>query len=228
MFSDDELLPVSALQHFVFCPRRAALIHIEGLWAENRYTAEGVRLHQRAHDPRRGETRPGVRIARGLEIRSYHYGLVGKADVVEFRQAVPDRPPEVTIVEYKRGRPKPGRDEEFHVQLCAQALCLEEMLGVKIPDGRIFFGEAKRRLEIAFDETLRNKTENAIGQLRELIAGGKTPAVRFQAKCRKCSLFDLCMPKTARPRCTAQRHLSQAILEDVDEKNDAAHDGPVP
>jgi len=146
--------------------------------------------------------------------------------VVEFRQAALDRPPQVNIVEYKRGRPKPGRDEEFHVQLCAQALCLEEMLGVAIAAGAIYFGQTKRRVEVAFDQALRSKTENAVVQLRALIVGGKTPVVRFQAKCKKCSLFDLCLPKTARPRCTAMRHLSQAIQHDVDEGSEPSNNGP--
>lgn len=138
MFTDDQLLPISALQHYVFCPRRAALVHIERLWAENRFTAEGNVLHARAHDPRQRESRPGVRITRGLELRSYRHGLVGKADVVEFHQPTSTKPAEALIVEYKRGRPKAGRDAEFRVQLCGQALCLEEMLDVHIELGTIF------------------------------------------------------------------------------------------
>ncbi len=211
MFSDDNLLPISALQHFVFCPRRAALVHVEGLWAENRFTAEGRRLHGRAHDRSRGESRPGVRITRGLELRSYHHGLVGKADVVEFREAAPGQPPRIMIIEYKRGRPKPGRDDEFRVQLCAQAMCLEEMLDTTIRQGAIFFGQRRRRTEVVFDDVLRPQTLRAICQIHELIDSGRTPAARVQSKCKRCSLVNLCLPKAMRPRATAARYLSLAI-----------------
>ncbi|HID76047.1 MAG TPA: CRISPR-associated protein Cas4, partial [Planctomycetaceae bacterium] len=210
MYSDDELRPVSALQHFMFCPRRAALIYLEGLWSENRFTAEGRLLHRRVHDARRGEKRPGVRVARGLEIRSYRHGLVGKADVVEFHSSSPGQSPQVTIVEYKRGRPKPALDEPFHVQLCAQALCLEEMLGRGVSDGAIFFGRANRRVEVPLDTALREKTLAAIAALHELIGAGRTPAARYQARCRRCSLLHLCLPKALRPRATAARYLALA------------------
>ena len=128
-FAEDALLPLSALRHLLFCERQCALIHVEGLWAENRLTVEGRHLHERA-DSGRSESRPGVRIARTLPIRSLRLGLIGRADVVEFHDAGPGAPPRVVPVEYKRGRPK--LDESDRVQLCAQALCLEEMLGVRV------------------------------------------------------------------------------------------------
>jgi len=213
MFTDDDLLPVSALQHYVFCPRRAALVHVERLWAENRFTAEGHVLHRRTHDPRRGESRPDVRITRGLELRSYRYGLTGKADVVEFHEGDGCRPADVVIVEYKRGKPKPGRNEEFRVQLCGQALCLEEMLGLALARGMIFFGQPRRRTEIAFDEALRQQTVQTIQELHEMIRSGRTPPARFASKCRRCSLVNLCLPKAMRPRATAARYLSNVIAE---------------
>jgi CRISPR-associated exonuclease Cas4 len=140
MFTDDQLLPISALAHYVFCQRRAALVHIEGLWAENCFTAEGADLHRKAHDPGQGERRPGVRILRGLELRSYTLGLTGKADVVELHEAVLDAPPRVVLVEYKRGRSRPDRQPEYRVQLAAQALCLEEMLGRRVDQAAVYFG----------------------------------------------------------------------------------------
>ena len=209
MYSDDELLPISALQHLLYCPRRVALVHIEGLWAENRYTAEGNILHRRAHDPRRGESRPGVRITRGLQLRSYAHGLCGKADVVEFHEAAEDEFSRIVIVEYKRGRPKPERNTEYRVQLCAQALCVEEMLGVTIPEGALYHGDARRRLSVPFDEALRSQTEAAARQLHDLIRSGATPAATRGKRCRNCSMKYLCVPKASRPRATASRYLAE-------------------
>ena len=214
MFTDDELLPISALQHFVFCPRRAALVHIERLWAENRFTAEGRVLHRRADDPHRGESRPGVRIVRAMELRSDRFGLVGKADVVEFHEDRPGRPYEVLLVEYKRGRPKQGRGDEFRVQLCGQALCLEEMLDTRLDRGMISFGKSRRRTEVAFDDALRGRTLETLEHLHELIRSERTPPARFAAKCRRCSLINLCLPKAMRSRSTAARYLSSLVAED--------------
>lgn len=210
MFSDDQLLPISALQHLLFCRRRAALVHIEGLWAENRFTVEGQQLHQRAHDPGRGESRAGVQVARGLELRSYRLGLTGKADVVEFHTERRELE-RVVLVEYKRGRPKPALDEAFHVQLCAQALCLEEMLGRPVSQAVIFFGGTRQRCEVPLDQGLRARTLSAIRELHELIAAGRTPVVRYARKCRRCSLLHLCLPKSLRPRATAAHYLLQVI-----------------
>jgi len=222
MFTDDQLLPVSALQHFVFCPRRAALVHLECVWADNRFTAEGRRLHRMVDDPRRGEeNRPGLRVARGLEICSYRHGLVGKADVVEFHDTGPGRAPRIVIVEYKRGRPKPALDQPYRVQLCAQALCLEEMLDTRIPQGAIFFGRQRRRTEVLFDTALREHTLRAIEGLHNLIRSGRTPPARFQRKCRRCSMVNLCLPKAMRPRATAARYLAQAIAQPAPSSADA-------
>ncbi len=230
MFTDDQLLPVSALQHFVFCPRRAALVHLECVWADNRFTAEGRRLHRVVDDPRRGEeNRPGLRVARGLEIHSHRHGLVGKADVVEFHDAGPGRAPRIIIVEYKRGRPKPALDQPFRVQLCAQALCLEEMLDTQIPQGAIFFGRQRRRTEVVFDAALRGHTLRAIEGLHNLIRSGRTPPAKFQRKCRRCSLLNLCLPKAMRPRATAARYLAQAIAQtERDAATDATPDAGAP
>lgn len=213
MFTDDELLPISALQHLVFCPRRAALVHLEGIWLDNRYTAEGRILHRRAHDPRRGESRPGVRITRGLQLRSYQLGLCGTADVVELHDRPDDQPPRIVIVEYKRGRPKPDRNEEYRVQLCAQALCLEEMLGASVPAGALYYGQPRRRQEVMLTATLRAHTESLALRLHELIRAGQTPPAEYGKHCRNCSLLELCLPQCASGKRSARRYLRQAMQD---------------
>ena len=209
MFSEDDLLPLSALQHLLFCERQCALIHVEGLWAENRLTVEGRHLHERS-DRGDGETRGPLRTARGIALRSLRLGLIGKADVVEFHHdpasgvltsALP--------VEYKRGRPK--RDNSDRVQLCAQALCLEEMLGLIIPVGALFYGTSRRRTEVAFDRALRETTEQAETRLHAMVAAGITPPARREPKCDSCSLLNLCLPDTAGARRSAQRFLERAF-----------------
>ena len=185
---EDSLIPLSALQHHLFCPRQCALIHVEGLWAEDGATAEGRLLHERV-DAGRPESRPGVRIARGIALRSLALGVVGRADVVEFhgRPALP-RP-----VEYKRGKPKSHRADE--VQLCAQAICLEEMFGVAVPEGALFYGQTRRRVTVAFDRVLREVTARVAAEARANIAASRTPPPVFTPACRQCSLVELCQPE---------------------------------
>jgi CRISPR-associated exonuclease Cas4 len=220
MFDDADLLPLSALQHFVYCPRQCALIHLEQQWTENRFTAEGRAQHDRVDRPEH-ETRDGVRTEYAVLLRSLRLGLIGKADVVEFHQdetqhfkseisnstpysgslkspisdlKSPGRPLRVFPVEHKRGRPKP--DHCDHVQLCAQALCLEEMMNTKIPAGAIFYGQPRRRQPVEFTPELRAETEQVAARLHELIQSGKTPPAEYgKKKCEACSLVDLCMPK---------------------------------
>ena len=202
--AEDDLLPISALQHLLFCPRQCALIHVEQLWAENALTVEGQRLHRKADGGGTAEKRrrAGVRVARALPLRSFRLGLFGKADVVEF--PVPSKggtdgaegpndpaaPP--LPVEYKRGAPKSHRADE--VQLCAQALCLEEMLCVSIPAGALFYGVTRRRTDVPFDAALRDLTERAAADLHEMIASGVTPIAVREKKCDRCSLLRLCLP----------------------------------
>lgn len=185
--AEDGLIPLSALQHQLFCPRQCALIHVEQLWAEDGATAQG-RILDETVDAGRGESRPGVRIARGVALRSFALGVSGKADVVEFSGA----PPRAFPVEYKRGKPKPHRADE--VQLCAQALCLEEMLDTAVPEGALFYGETRRRQPIAFDATLRAITAAVARDARAMIAAGRTPPPVRIPGCRRCSLEPLCWP----------------------------------
>lgn len=191
VFSDDELLPLSALQHWLFCPRQAALIHLEQMWADNRFTAEGDVLHEKAHDGL-GESRPGIRITRTLSVVSRRLGLAGQCDIVEFHADGA-----VVPVEYKRGKPK--SNDADRVQLCAQAICLEEMLGVKIFRGFLFYGKRKRRTPVEFDADLRHLVESSAAALHECIASRVTPGAAYEPRrCDSCSLLDLCQPKALR------------------------------
>lgn len=205
MFSEEELLPLSALQHLIFCERQAALIHIEQVWVDNAATVEGSHLHRTA-DAQRGESRGDVRIARGLRLRSVRLGVSGKADVVEFhRIEAGSAAYGVELpggcgrfvpfpVEYKRGRPKrTHRGDE--VQLCAQAMCLEEMLGAQIREGALFYGKTRHRITVTFDDGLREVTETAARRLHQLFAAGVTPAAVWERKCRECSLLEVCRPR---------------------------------
>lgn len=201
-----DLLPISALQHLLYCERQCALIHLERLWEENRFTAEGRVLHERAHDGP-SESRPGVRIARGLRLVSHTLGLQGQADVVEFHEGA------VLPIEYKRGKPKAHRADE--VQLCAQALCLEEMLGAQIDEGAIFYGKTRRRFEVTFDEPLRTLTRDLTTRLHARIASGQTPPAVFEArKCGACSLIEVCVPRLPQKQA-ASRYFASALEESL-------------
>ena len=192
-----EALALSALQHLLYCERQCALIHLEQLWAENRFTALGREMHRNAHDGP-DESRPGVRITRGLRVACERLGVAGQCDVVEFHSNGAVRP-----VEYKRGKPKKHRADE--VQLCAQGLCLESMLGVQIPEGHLYYGQTRRRTEVPFDSELRALTLGTLARLRSLLSSGVTPAARYDPElCDHCSLLYLCMPKTARFRTSTQ------------------------
>ncbi|MFG1346374.1 CRISPR-associated protein Cas4 [Xanthobacter autotrophicus DSM 431] len=189
--TEEALIPISALQHFLFCPRQCALIHVEQLWAEDAATAEGRLMHEKA-DSGRPERRPGVRIARGVALRSVALGVTGKADVVEFHGAPGTGEARPFPVEYKRGKPKAHRADE--VQLCAQAMCLEEAFGVAVPEGALFYGETRRRQAIAFDDDLRALTARTAAAAHAVIAAGVTPAPVLTPGCRRCSLEALCQP----------------------------------
>ncbi len=195
MHPESDLVPLSALQHFVVCPRQCALIHLEGAWIENARTAEGRVMHERV-DRGGGEARGGVRRAFGLPLRSLALGIVGKADVVEFHPDPAGGPDHPLPVEHKRGKPKKG--DEDRVQLCAQALCLEEMLGVPVPKGVLFYGLPRRRTAVSFDAALRRRVAEVAAAVHAMLAGGATPAPPAEAPCRACSLAPLCLPKTCR------------------------------
>jgi CRISPR-associated exonuclease Cas4 len=230
MYAENDLLPLSVLADLLFCERRTALHLIEGIWRDNLYTAEGTVLHSKVHDDLPLESRVDVRISRGLPLRSLRLGLSGKADVVEFRKANAPKAPVSDYmiglpsaialkgarglwlpfpVDYKRGRLR--HEEGFEVQLCAQALCLEEMMGVQVPAGAIYYGKPHRRLEVTFDSGLRNKTQSAAARLHELVGRGKTPLARYEKKCDSCSLVDVCLPRLMTEKRSVTRYLSRAV-----------------
>ena len=220
---DEALVPISALQHFVFCPRQCALIHLEGQWLDNRLTVEGTELHERVDETgRRHETRGDVRIARRLDLRCRRLGLIGRADVVELHRLAPGEGPGAVLegveghwrpfpVEYKRGRPK--LHEADRVQLCAQALCLEEMLGVPVPAGTLFYGQRQRRTEVDLDHALRTITEDTVRAVHQLFVSGQVPRAERAPKCRRCSLEPICLPGITSGRRSASRYLASAVRQ---------------
>jgi CRISPR-associated exonuclease Cas4 len=183
---EDTLIPLSALQHYLFCARQCALIHVEQSWAEDGATAEGRLLHERT-DAGKPDRCRGVRVLRSLTIRSFILGVTGKADVVEMHGTRP------YPVEYKRGRPKTHRADE--VQLCAQAICLEEMFSVSVPEGALFYGETRRRMVVVFDAGLRALTEQVAADTRRMISTQKTPPPIYTPACEKCSMQEICRPQ---------------------------------
>jgi CRISPR-associated exonuclease Cas4 len=222
IYLEDDLLPLSALQHLVFCERQCALIHIEQVWADNALTVQGVHMHDKVHeDGDRTESRGDMRIARGLPLRSLRLGLSGVADVVEFYRVneAGIRLPGVGglwkpfPVEYKRGRPKKDRCDE--VQVCAQTICLEEMLEVDIPEGALFYGTTRRRFDVTFDAALRAETEYAAQRLHDLIRSRQTPPAVRESKCDRCSLLEICMPEVAAKSHSVKSYLDSAIKKSL-------------
>jgi len=182
---EDALIPISALQHYLFCPRQCALIHVEQSWAEDGATAEGRLLHERT-DAGKPDRRKSVKILRALALRSVALGVTGKADIVELHEGQP------YPVEYKRGRPKSHQADE--VQLCAQAICLEEMFARPVPEGSLFYGETRRRTVVPFTAALRDLTARVAADTRRMILAQQTPPPVLMAACAKCSLQALCRP----------------------------------
>ena len=185
---EEDLVPISALQHMLYCPRQCALIHLEKQWAENRFTAEGRVLHTRV-DSGGSESRRTVKIERSVPVRSLRLGITGLVDVVEVRAG-----PSLYPIEYKRGRPKRHRADE--VQLCAQALCLEEMLETCVPEGALFYGQNRRRTVVIFDEELRELTERVTADTHTMLGSGRSPRPVYEPrKCANCSLMPICQPR---------------------------------
>lgn len=203
LYTEDDLLPLSGLQHLLFCERQCALIHVERLWAENYFTATGRIMHDRTDTP---ETRNehGLRVVRAMTVRSRELGVYGVCDVVEFRDGIP------TPVEYKRGKPKAHRADD--VQVCAQALCLEEMMGVSVPEADLFYGKTHRRQAVILDDELRALTQDMARRFHALVAAGETPRpVYDRAKCSACSLGELCLPRRLLTPAAARRYLDNLI-----------------
>ncbi len=233
MFDEDDLLPISALQHLIFCPRQCADPPGAGVEREP-VDRTGAATSRPRHDAPT-ESRGDLRIVRGLRLASGELGLSGQADVVELRCAGPDTPADqhfsvpglegqwsVYPVEYKRGKAKSIDCDR--VQLCAQALCLEEMLHVQIPEGSLFYGQPRRREHVQFDESMRQETREAAAQLHQLIRSGVTPPPEPSAKCKSCSMLQTCRPKEAnrggRVQAYLNRQLAQSLTADLPQEPD--------
>lgn len=215
-FSPDELLPLSGIQHFLFCRRQWALIHIEQEWKDNALTVEGKYLHKRADDPFFIETRGGVLITRSVPVTSYRLGLVGVCDVVEFTPAsqgiqLPEREGFYlpAPIEYKRGKPK--REPVDEVQLCAQAMCLEEMLSVEIKTAWLYYGQTRHRLSVELSDELRTLVEKMAAEMHAYFQRGYTPRVKITKACRSCSLADVCLPELQKNNLVASQYIRQKI-----------------
>lgn len=215
-YTSDELLPLSGIQHFLFCRRQWALIHVEMQWQDNGLTVEGKHLHERVDDPFFTETRKDVIISRAVPIASYTLGLAGICDVVEFTRS----PEGITLpgrdgfylpapVEYKRGRPK--REPVDEAQLCAQAMCLEEMLAITIPRGFLYYGKTRHREPVELTDDLRRLVHSAAAEMHAYMARSYTPRVKISKACRSCSLADVCLPDMQSRSITASTYIRQQI-----------------
>lgn len=199
MYSEDEYLMLSGLQHFMFCRRQWALIHIEQQWAENYRTADGRVMHRNVHDASLHEKRGDTVTARAMAVSSARLGLSGECDAVEFRKDSGgieifglDGRYSVTPIEYKRGAPK--ADESDIMQLAAQAMCLEEMLCCDIPVGYLFYGDTRHRLKVEIDAALRSRVEKAVCEMHDMFSRKYTPKVKRSKACNACSLKEICLP----------------------------------
>jgi CRISPR-associated exonuclease Cas4 len=226
-YTEDDLLPLSGIQHFLFCRRQWALIHIEQQWKENALTAEGRVMHQRVDDPFFTETRNGVITARSVPVASYRLGLSGVCDIVEFTpspQPSPDAGEGALFgvklpnreglylpapIEYKHGKEKHDHSDE--AQLCAQAMCFEEMLSTNISRGYLYYGETRHRVEIEFTPELRSLVKDMSAEMHNYFSRGYTPKVKTHKGCRSCSLADICLPVLNEKVIAASKYIRQQI-----------------
>jgi CRISPR-associated exonuclease Cas4 len=231
-YTPDDLLPLSGIQHFLFCRRRWALIHVEMQWKDNVLTVEGKQMHERADDPFFTEVRNGVITARSVPVASFRLGLTGVCDVVEFTPSPRLRHPSPdgrgdggegdgvklpnreglylpAPVEYKHGKPMEKPADK--AQLCAQALCLEEMLSVTIPKGYLYYGEIRHRVEIELTPELRKLVKEMSDEMHNYFSRGYTPRVKTSKACRSCSLVDVCLPKLQEKAIPASKYIRQQI-----------------
>lgn len=220
-YRECDFLQISGIQHFMFCRRQWALIHIEGLWAENLRTVNGEIFHERAHDPSLSEKRGDLITVRALRVLSSELGISGECDVVEFRRDDEngtklrgrDGRWMPTPIEYKSGSSKVG--DADRLQLCAQAMCLEEMLGVEIELGYMFYGETHRREKVYINAELRQAVKDAVSEMHGYMNRGYTPKVKTGKFCNACSLKELCLPALCKNKSAAE-YINFAIGEDGD------------
>jgi CRISPR-associated protein Cas4 len=218
-YPEDKYLMISGIQHFKFCRRQWALIHIEQQWAENVHTVTGELMHKKAHDPYLTEKRKDTIITRALPVSSRTLGVSGECDIVEF-QRVEDGIRlhghrglyHVYPVEYKKGKPK--ETEEDHLQLAAQAMCLEEMFSTDIPEGAIFYGETRRREIVPISAQLRKEVADILEEMHQYYERGYTPKVKYQKACSACSLKEICLPELGR-NVSVKTYIEQALKEET-------------
>jgi len=215
----DDYILISGIQHFAFCPRQWALIHIERLWSENFLTAQGRLLHDKVDDPWFNELRKGKVISRSMPIRSDKLRMQGVADIVELTKdekgsVVPGRTGLWTLlpVEYKRGKPK--SEDCDKLQLCAQAICLEEMLNTEVAQGEIFYGQIRRRSEVVFDEKLRDEVVRSAEEMHRMLTENELPPARKENRCRACSLIDECHPELGALAHKVEPYIKRALKEE--------------
>jgi len=218
-YKEDDYLMISGIQHFCFCRRQWALIHIEQQWAENVHTVVGELMHKKAHDPYLTEKRKDVLITRALPVASRTLGISGECDVVEFHKRDEGIKLhghrglyEIYPIEYKKGKPK--KSEEDILQLAAQVMCLEEMFSTDISEGALFYGETRRRESVKITEELRQQVKDMVLEMHQYYERKYTPQVKYSKRCSSCSLNDICMPKIGKA-VSVKRYLTQA-LEDVE------------
>ena len=219
MYKEEDYLQLSGIQHFAYCPRQWALAYLEMQWLENLRTFEGRLMHERVHDGASSEKRGDILTIRGMKVFSRTLGISGDCDVVEFHLSEIGVPLhgrqglyQVFPIEYKRGKPK--EHDADRLQLCAQALCIEEMLVCKIPRGYLFYGEPRRRTEVLFDAELREEVTKAFSQMHEYAARGYTPKVKPRKGCTACSLKDICVPKLCRSQ-SARGYINTMLEEEI-------------
>lgn len=217
-YSEDDYLMISGIQHFKFCRRQWALIHIEQQWAENVHTVTGELMHKKVHDPTLREKRKDVIIARALPVSSRELGVSGECDLVEFHKCEDGIKLHghrgfyyIYPVEYKKGKPK--LSEEDMLQLAAQAMCLEEMFSARVPEGAIFYGETRRREVVEITEELRTEVKNMFREMHEYFARKYTPKVKYSKSCNACSLKDICLPKLGKA-VSVKTYIDQMLKEE--------------
>lgn len=216
MYSEEDFLQLAGIQHFVYCRRQWALIHVEGQWVENLHTAEGQIVHERTHDSTVKEKRGGLKIVRAMKIRSFELGISGECDVVEFRKSeegvfIPKLSEKysVTPVEYKKGKKKIGREDVL--QLMAQAMCLEEMLVTQISHGYLFYHQTRNRQKVIFTDDLRNEVKKICQEMHNMIKNNHTPKVKIGKKCQQCSMKNICLP-VINEKKSVKQYIAKRIL----------------
>ena len=217
-YAEDDYLMISGIQHFRFCKRQWALIHIEQQWAENEHTVIGELMHKKAHDPYLTEKRRDTIIARALPVASREMGVTSECDVVEFHRCGDGIRLHghrgyfsVYPIEYKKGKPK--ITEEDKLQLAAQAMCLEEMFSTQIPEGALFYGETKRREIVEITEELRSKVREMFQEMHQYYERRYTPKVKMGKHCTSCSLKEICMPRLAKTG-SVKNYMDQVLMEE--------------